>query len=161
MYQNTESLGYRHCVWRYLFPCMNRDFSGYAGGIQGLQHFCTAYNNPHIRIADEDTVIDQELYCEMMKDRGNRTDSYPGNTLYMVHNLLLLHHTMLLLRISVCRSFDKLEFAGWMHMSQMYQVHLTHAVRSAAGSQDSSCFSFSISSGCMPPSSRYFSAPAL
>ena len=35
-----------------------------------------AYNIPRIRIADEDTQMDQELYREMLNARENRTDSW-------------------------------------------------------------------------------------
>lgn len=43
---------------------------------EGKRRPYTAYNIPRIRIADEDTVMDQELYREMMNERENRTDSW-------------------------------------------------------------------------------------
>ena len=43
---------------------------------EGKRRPYTAYNIPRIRIADEDTVMDQELYREMMNARENRTDSW-------------------------------------------------------------------------------------
>ncbi len=43
---------------------------------EGKRRPYTAYNIPRIRIADEDTIMDQELYREMMNARENRTDSW-------------------------------------------------------------------------------------
>ena len=43
---------------------------------EGKRRPYTAYNIPRIRIADEDTVMDQELYREMMNARENRTESW-------------------------------------------------------------------------------------
>ena len=43
---------------------------------EGKRRPYTAYNIPRIRIADEDTVMDQEMYREMMNARENRTDAW-------------------------------------------------------------------------------------
>lgn len=36
----------------------------------------TAYNVPRIRVADEDKVMDQDTYRDMLNARENRTDSW-------------------------------------------------------------------------------------
>ncbi|MBQ6503403.1 MAG: putative DNA binding domain-containing protein [Flexilinea sp.] len=63
-----------------LYPMIEKQI--YAGldvvhvKFEGKRRPYTAYNIPRIRIADEDTVMDQELYREMMNERENRTDSW-------------------------------------------------------------------------------------
>lgn len=43
---------------------------------EGKRRPYTAYNIPRIRIADEDTLMDQELYREMLNERENTIDSW-------------------------------------------------------------------------------------
>lgn len=43
---------------------------------EGKRRPYTAYNIPRIRVADEDAVMDQETFREMMNARENRTDSW-------------------------------------------------------------------------------------
>ena len=43
---------------------------------EGKRRPYTAYNIPRIRIADEDTIMDQEMFREMMNARENRTDAW-------------------------------------------------------------------------------------
>ena len=45
-------------------------------GFEGKQRPYTAHNIPRIRIADEDTVMDQETYRRMMNERENKSDSW-------------------------------------------------------------------------------------
>ena len=43
---------------------------------EGKRRPYTAYNIPRIRISDEDTLMDQELYREMLNERENTIDSW-------------------------------------------------------------------------------------
>ena len=63
-----------------LYPVIeSKDYEGKCVvhvGFEGKRRPYTAFNIPRIRIADEDTVMDQEMYREMMNARENKTDSW-------------------------------------------------------------------------------------